>query len=136
MGLECGGCLCGDIRYEFERAAVVSAAHCHCRDCQQATGGGKATIVFVPDAALTLTGDIRVYTVIGTDGSHVSRGFCAQCGSPVISYVAEQPDIKFIKAGSLDDPSWVRPQISYWSQSSLAWDPVSESMPAVPANPV
>ena len=135
MGLEQGGCLCGAIRYEFDRAAVISAAHCHCRDCQQATGGGKATIVFVADAALTFTGKYKTYTVIGTEGSHVSRGFCPECGAPLVSYVAEQPDVKFIKAGSLDNPDWVKPQSSYWSVSAQHWDPVSQVLPASPGNP-
>ena len=45
---EGGGCLCGEIRYEFPRDATISAHHCHCVDCQKSTGSGKATILFVP----------------------------------------------------------------------------------------
>ena len=45
--IETGGCLCGNIRYEFKRKDVVSAGHCHCKDCQRITGSGKATIVFI-----------------------------------------------------------------------------------------
>lgn len=130
-----GGCLCGNIRYQLDRASVLSAAHCHCTDCQKATGSGKATIVFVPSGALEMQGECRIYRVVGSDGTHVNRGFCPDCGSPIISYVDEQPGLKFIKAGSLDDPSWVTPEASYWCDSARGWSPVDKELPGFPANP-
>lgn len=130
-----GGCLCGAIRYGFPRDAVLTAAHCHCTDCQKATGSGKATILFLPTEALEIEGSCKTYTVIGSDGSHVTRGFCPECGSPIISYVAELPAVKFIKAGSLDDPSWVRAESSYWQRSARDWSPVDERIPSFPGNP-
>ena len=132
---EAGGCLCGSVRYSFDRHSVVSAGHCHCVDCQKATGSGKATIVFVQSACLEASGEYRVYAVVVSDGSHVHRGFCPTCGSPIISYVAEQPDVKFIKAGSLDDSSWVRTEASYWQVSAQPWDPVKTDIPSFEKNP-
>ena len=49
-----GGCLCGAVRFHFDRAAVVGSNHCHCRDCQRATGSAFATFCVVPDAAFEL----------------------------------------------------------------------------------
>ena len=131
-----GGCLCGQIRYEFDHGQVVSAGHCHCRDCQKATGSGKATIIFLPTEALTLTGDVTTYTVVGSEGSHVTRGFCPQCGSPIISYTEEDSGTRFIKAGSLDDPSWVVAGASFWSDSAHLWSPVDPELPSFRGNPV
>lgn len=130
-----GGCLCGAVRYSFPGAAVTSAGHCHCTDCQKATGSGKATIVFVEADALEMAGNVKFYTVTGTDGSQVSRGFCPECGSPVISQVAEQPAVKFIKAGSLDDPGWVVAEMSFWSASAHDWSPVDPDLPSFAGNP-
>ncbi|MEM9744216.1 MAG: GFA family protein [Pseudomonadota bacterium] len=132
---ETGGCLCGAYRYAFDRQAVLSAAHCHCTDCQRVTGSGKATIVFLPTAALEAKGTLKSYTVVGSDGSHVERLFCDTCGSPVLSRVIEQPDLIFVKAGSLDDSSWVNPAMSFWARSALPWDAVADGVPAVPGNP-
>ena len=42
--METGGCLCRKVRYKFDREKIVSAGHCHCKDCQKVTGSGKATI--------------------------------------------------------------------------------------------
>ena len=102
-----GSCLCGVITYEFNQSEALSAHHCHCRDCQKITGSGKATILLVPSNSLDVSGDLKFYTVEGSAGSHVSRGFCSECGSQLISYVNENPDLKFIKVGSIDDSSWV-----------------------------
>jgi hypothetical protein len=35
-----GGCTCGAVRYECTTESVM-AFHCHCRDCQRATGGAS-----------------------------------------------------------------------------------------------
>lgn len=134
-GQATGGCLCGAIRYAFDRAAVTTAAHCHCSDCQRATGSGKATILILPEPALQFSGVTRTYTVIGSDGSHVTRGFCPECGSQIISYVEELPGVKFIKAGTLDDASWVQVQSSFWARSAHAWSPVDDRIPSFEGNP-
>ena len=133
--IETGGCLCGNIKYKFNREDVVSAGHCHCKDCQKITGSGKATVVFIPTKSLEINNNYKVYSVIGHDGTNVHRGFCPNCGSPVISYVTEQPDLRFIKAGSLDDSSWIKIESSFWSISANKWDPVNENIPCFEQNP-
>ena len=130
-----GGCLCGDFTYRFDRDQVVSAHHCHCRDCQKTTGSGKATIVLVPEDILQSEGELKTYTVVGTDGSHVTRGFCPNCGSQLISYVEEMPGLRFVKAGSLDDSSWVEVDSSFWSSTAEDWSPVDDRCPSVEKNP-
>ena len=130
-----GGCLCGRIRYEFNRQLVLSAAHCHCTDCQRATGSGKATIIFLPTEALKITSTYQTYTVVGSDGSRVTRGFCSRCGCPVISYTEEDPGTRFIKAGSLDEPSWVVAESSFWTASAHSWSPIDPSLPSFAGNP-
>ena len=132
---ENGQCHCGKITYKLNREKVISAHHCHCTDCQKITGSGKATIVFIPTKSLKITNNYKVYSVIGNDGTNVHRGFCPNCGSPVISYVTEQPDLRFIKAGSLDDSSWINIESSFWSISANKWDPVNENIPCFEQNP-
>jgi len=133
--METGGCLCGKVRYQFERENVISAGHCHCIDCQKATRSGKATIIFIPTKSLQINKYFKVYSVIGTDGTNVHRGFCPDCGSPIISYVTEQPDLRFIKAGSLDESSWVKAESSFWRVSAKNWDPVNKTLPCFEQNP-
>ena len=58
--IETGGCLCGHIRYEFNRNDVVSSGHCHCKDCQKITGSGKATIIFIPTKSLKINKEYKI----------------------------------------------------------------------------
>lgn len=99
------------------------------------TGSGKATIIMVPADSLIETGELRYFTVEGSSGSHVTRGFCPNCGSQLLSYVEEMPDIKFVKAGSLDESSWVKIDSSFWGCSAEDWSPVDTSAPAFDKNP-
>jgi len=133
--LQSGGCLCKKITYTFDRASVISAHHCHCTDCQKSTGSGKATILLIPNESLQINGELKYYTVTGSAGSNVSRGFCAECGSPLISFVRENPDIKFIKAGSIDDSTWINADSNFWSSAAKSWSPVDETIHTFTHNP-
>ena len=130
-----GSCLCGEVSYSFNESSAISAHHCHCKDCQKSTGSGKATIIMVPESSLQMKGEIKIYTVTGTDGSHVSRCFCESCGSPLISYIKEMQGIRLIKAGSLDDSSWLKIDSNFWSSTAREWSPVNESLLSFSKNP-
>jgi len=132
---ETGECLCGGFRYQFDRDQVISAHHCHCKDCQKMTGSGKATIVMLPTEALGIDGELKTFTVTGTDGTHVTRGFCPTCGSQLISYLEEMPAIRFVKAGTLADSSWITIDSSFWSCSAEPWSPVDSTCQAFDKNP-
>ena len=73
--LRTGSCLCKQVSYSFPSEAVVSAHHCHCQDCQKSTGSGKATIILVLEHSLEILGDIKYFSVIGSGGNKVNRGF-------------------------------------------------------------
>jgi hypothetical protein len=119
-----GRCLCGGVTYSIDAEPVVQAA-CHCTDCQRQTGNPFSVIVGVPRAALQAEGEtIASYTTIGEDhGGETERSFCSACGSPVFSIAAVMPEVAFIKAGSLDDASWVRPVAEAWTSSAQPWAP-------------
>ena len=120
--VQSGGCLCGAIRFEIDREKIISAHHCHCTDCQRSTGSAFATFCIVPEAGFrSLTGDARFYAVEGTSGGPVDRGFCGDCGSPLFSRVSIAPGFLFVKAGALDDASWLEPASSYWGASAQPW---------------
>lgn len=131
-----GGCLCGAVRYAADRSAVVTANHCHCRDCQRSTGGGFVTFFALPEAAFELAqGDLGDYTVTGASGGTVTRSFCRACGTAMFSRVSAMSGFYFVKAGTLDDPSWVEPVSSYWGSSAQPWAPPAAGLPVHDHNP-
>jgi hypothetical protein len=119
-----GRCLCGAATYTADAEPMVQAV-CYCTDCQRQTGNPFSVIVAVPRAAFSAQGDtISSYTTIGEDhGGETVRSFCTACGSPLFSVAAVMPDAVFVKAGSLDDPSWVQPAVEAWTSSAPPWAP-------------
>ena len=99
------------------------------------TGSGKATIIMVPTETLASDGELKTYTVTGTDGGRVTRGFCPTCGSQVLSYLEGMDALKFIKAGTLENSDWVTITSSFWSSTARAWDPVRADAQAFEKNP-
>ena len=130
-----GSCLCGNIKYKFDQSKALSAHHCHCKDCQKSTGSGKATILIVPEDDLTISGNLRFYSVTGSQGSHINRGFCENCGSPVMSFIEENSGMKFIKAGTLDDSSWLTIASNFWGSTANTWSPADDEIQTFTHNP-
>src|SRR5882672_3085153 len=111
------GCACGAIRYECSAEPVVSW-QCHCRDCQRACGSAFYAVLYVPRAALSVSGEIKYYDVRGESRVTVSRGFCPQCGSPVLAKAGGWSEFTALCAASLDDPSWFAPVVEIWTASA------------------
>jgi hypothetical protein len=119
-----GRCLCGAVTYTADAEPVVQAV-CHCTDCQRQTGNPFSVIVGVPRDAFSVEGDtLASFATIGEDhGGETHRNFCTTCGAPVYSVAAVLPELIFIKAGSLDDASWLEPAVEAWTRSAQPWSP-------------
>lgn len=119
-----GRCLCGGVTYRVDAEPVVQAV-CHCTDCQRQTGNPFSVIVGVPRDAFAVEGDtLASYATIGSDhGGRTERNFCSACGSPLFSIAAVMPQVAFLKAGSLDDASWLEPAVEAWTTSAQPWAP-------------
>ena len=130
-----GRCQCGKVSYSFDKEKVISAHHCHCKDCQRSTGCGKATIIYIASKNLKIKGDIKYFEKKGTTGMTIRRGFCQNCGSGVMSYAKQLPLLKFIKAGTLDDSSWLSIDSVFFTKSACSWDMPSDNIKSYNENP-
>ncbi len=130
-----GGCLCGAVRYETD-AAPLTTAICHCRNCQKQSGSALSVVVGFPMGALRTSGDtLTAFKDMGDSGKPVLRYFCNRCGSPLITRAEFSPEVEFIKAGSLDDPSWLKPEVSFWNDHKQDWVVLPDGCPSFPKNP-
>lgn len=119
-----GGCMCGAIRYE-STGEPIAAAMCYCRDCQRSSGTAMASLLIVPKAGFKLTkGEVKLFEVTADSGGKVRRGFCENCGSPILSMLSAMSDVVGIKAGSLDDPDEFNPGVNVYMASAPEWAPV------------
>ena len=130
-----GKCQCGKISYSLNQDKVISGHHCHCKDCQRVTGSGKATILFIARKYIDIKGDLKYFESKGSSGSTVRRGFCDNCGSGVLSYAKEIPHIVYVKAGTLDDSSWLKIDSNFFTDSSHDWNRPDESIKSFQGNP-
>jgi hypothetical protein len=120
-----GGCLCGQVRYSA-KADPAFVGVCHCKNCQKQTGTAFSVLVGVPKSALSIDGKITTFHDTGSSGQSVERNFCPECGSPIFTAAAAIPDITFIKAGTIDDTSWLDPTVHIYCDSKEAWAPIPE----------
>jgi hypothetical protein len=116
-----GACLCASVQYRVTAAPLVTAL-CHCTHCQRQSGSAFSVNVGIPKGSLTLTaGRTTVFADTGSSGQPVYRHFCGRCGSPIFSEVVARPTLDWLKAGTLNDTSWVKPELSIWCDSAQAW---------------
>jgi hypothetical protein len=118
MGQLDGRCLCGKVTYHCDGEPMATLL-CHCTDCQRQTGTAFSIVVGVEREALHVDGAVSSFTTVGEDtGEAVHRQFCTACGSPIVSLPDATPDLAFIKAGTLNDRSWLEPEMEIWCRSA------------------
>jgi hypothetical protein len=120
-----GGCLCGQVRYSA-RADPAMVAVCHCKNCQKQTGTAFSVVVGIPKSAMSIQGKLKTFHDTGESGERVERNFCPECGSPITSDAAAMPELTFIKAGTLDDTSWLDPKVHVYCDSAQHWTSIPE----------
>jgi hypothetical protein len=120
-----GGCQCGAVRFRVEgRLANVSV--CHCRMCQKAFGNFYAPLATAPAGGLTWTrGEPKRFR----SSSHVRRGFCAECGTPL---TFEAPDGVALAIGAFDHPEEIMPTVQWGTEAKL---PYVDDVPSLPGHP-
>ncbi len=115
-----GGCLCGAIRYRAEAEPVMQGV-CHCTHCQKQAGSAFSIVMAFPKGTVAIEGSPKSYDDSGDSGGRVERIFCPNCGSPLFTKADAAPDLFFIKAGTLDDPTAFAPAIHFYAQTRLPW---------------
>ncbi|HIG68836.1 MAG TPA: GFA family protein [Myxococcales bacterium] len=134
MGLE-GGCYCKAVRYSTEGEAVFKG-QCHCRECQYGSGGGANVIMAVPEAGFKYTaGEPKGFKRSDLDNP-VTREFCADCGTQIVSRAPSLPGTVIIKVGTLDDPSqYGDPQVAIYTIDKQSFHHIPEGLPSFERTP-
>jgi hypothetical protein len=117
-----GGCACGAVRYRLTAAPLIVHA-CHCRDCQRLTGTAFVTNIWI-EKRFVESNDAPLQSNIVAAGSgkphEVFR--CANCGTALWSkYHAAPGATVLLRAGTLDDPGTVMPDVHIFTRSKVPW---------------
>lgn len=115
-----GGCNCGAVRYELTAEPLTSYL-CHCHLCQKRTGSAFSMSVVIPRGGLAVTAGEpeRSERALPGGGANVSWA-CGQCHSRIWTETQGRPTAN-LRAGTLDDPSWIAPVAQFWTASAQPW---------------
>ena len=124
-----GGCSCGAIRYRL--ASEPLFVHCcHCLNCQRQTGSAFVINVLIEtDRVALLSGEPVAIDVPRDDGSMQRIFRCPTCQVAAFSRYTSD-GVRFVRAGTLDDPSAVEPDVHIFTRSKVPWVALPESVPA------
>jgi hypothetical protein len=118
-----GGCACGAIRYRLTDTPMIVHA-CHCRDCQKLTGSALVINLWIERQFVETSGvePIAFPQPPGPSGSAHDVLHCATCGTALWGKYHSLPgDTLFVRAGTLDDPSLVTPDVHIFTRSKVPW---------------
>lgn len=129
-----GGCACGHVRYRVLSDPLIVHC-CHCRDCQRQTGSAFVVNALIEsDRVVLLQGEVveRVAATPSGRGQTIAR--CPECQVAVwsnyhMSGLARH--IRFIRAGTLDEPERMPPDVHIFTTSKQPWVPLPEGAHAV-----
>src|SRR5438552_564155 len=124
-----GGCSCGEIRYQLTDDPLFTHC-CHCLNCQRQTGSAFViNLLIEADRVQLLAGEPQPVDVPRDDGSAQRIYRCRTCQVAVFSEYT-WPELRFVRGGTLDEPSSVSPDVHIFTKSKLPWVELPDSVPA------
>ncbi len=115
-----GGCQCGAARYEIA-AEPLTAIACHCMQCQKQSASAFGMTLRVARESVTVTGTLARWDRKAESGNILTCLFCPVCGVRLIHHAGEASVTVNLKAGTLDDTSWLKPAGHIWVESAQPW---------------
>ncbi len=130
-----GGCYCGAVRYKAEGDALFKG-QCHCRECQYGSGGAPNYVMALPEAGFSYTkGAAKGFSRSDLDNP-VTREFCPDCGTQLVSRAPSLPGAVLIKVGTLDDPKeYGGPQMAIFTIDKQSFHHIPEGLPSFERTP-
>ena len=127
-----GRCACGAVRYRLT-AEPLFVHCCHCLNCQRQTGSAFVINALIEkDRLELLSGEPVAVPVPRDDGSQQTIVRCPSCQIALWSFYT-RPDVAFVRAGTLETPSSVKPDVHIYTRSKLPWVTLPASTPAFEA---
>jgi hypothetical protein len=98
---------------------------CHCTECQRWSGSAFSLSMPVARDSFRLTrGSPKPWRHTGNRDAVSTYWFCADCGGRAYGERSPRPDIIAVRAGTLDDASWLRPIAHVYLRSAQSWERV------------
>jgi hypothetical protein len=119
-----GGCQCGRIRYSL-RAKPLVFYLCHCTECQRHTSSAFGESLRFKREDMAVDAGLVSVSRMSESGKQRQGWFCPDCGVRIWHGTDGSAEIN-IKAGTLDDTSWLVPAGHIWCSSKQPFMKISE----------
>jgi hypothetical protein len=123
-----GGCACGAVRYRLTSEPLFVHC-CHCLNCQRQTGSAFVINLLIEAERVQVDGDAVAVDAPRDDGSAQRIYRCPACQVAMFSEYG-WPEVWFVRGGTLDDPSTVRPDVHIYVRSKVPWVALPDGVPA------
>jgi hypothetical protein len=94
---------------------------CHCKACQQRTGGLVHGGAYFQADLVRIEGVGRIYSRSADSGFEMHFHFCPDCGSNVYWMASLFPHHYGIAVGAFADADFPEPSFSVWQESKHRW---------------
>jgi hypothetical protein len=99
-------------------------------NCQRQTGSAFVINALIEaDRVELLQGEPRPVPVPRDDGSSQTIWRCPTCEVALFSEYG-RPGVRFVRAGTLDEPAAISPDVHIYTRSKLAWVTIPDGVPA------
>lgn len=117
-----GGCFCGSTRYRLEAPPLFCFA-CHCTDCHKHTGSVFALFASIEADCVTSIGATppKITPSVRPSGILRVAASCGKCGTQLWASGDKTPVTVDIKAGTLDYPELMEPDIHEFIEAKIPW---------------
>jgi hypothetical protein len=124
-----GGCYCKGVRYAVEGDPLFTG-QCHCRECQYISGGQPNIVMGMPEAGFRYTKGAAKGFKRSDLANPVTREFCPDCGTHLLSRAPGVPGAVLLKIGTFDDPTlFSGPQMVIYTIDKQPFHHVPEGVP-------
>ncbi len=128
-----GGCACGQLRYRMQSKPMFVHC-CHCKDCQRQSGTAFVLNALIEaDRVELASGDPRAFAMPTDSGRPHTIFRCPDCGTAVWSVYGGLTKLRFVRVGTLDDPTKLPPDVHIYTRSKLPWVMLPAGVPAFEA---
>jgi len=120
-----GGCQCGRIRYRLSAKPLVFYL-CHCTECQRHTSSAFGESLRFRREDLDVDPGLVSISRMSESGKQRQGWFCPDCGVRIWHGTEGSAEIN-IKAGTLDDTTWLVPAGHIWCASKQPFMHIAET---------
>jgi len=124
-----GQCGCGAVTYRMSSKPICVHC-CHCSECQKQTGSAFVLNAIIETDRVEFDGPVIENTLPTPSGKGQVITRCATCGVAVFSsYMSRLGKLRYIRVGTLDNPSDCPPDVQIFTSSKQDWVLLNPEIP-------